>query len=152
MNRKVPMRPLCLLPLLLIAACNGGQGGNDPTSPAGGASAGAYAWIAEGELLRFTGTEPFWGGQVSGTTLRYETLENPKGTTITVRRFAGNNGLAFTGTLAGAAFDMAVTEAPCSDGMSDRAYPFTVTLTVGDEMRSGCGWTEARKFTGPEAP
>jgi uncharacterized membrane protein len=145
------MRPLCLLPLLLIAACNG-HGGSDPTSPAGGSSPRAYAGVGANEVLRFTGTEPFWGGQVSGSALQYETLENPDGTAVTVRRFAGNNGLAFTGTLDGAAFDMAVTEAPCSDGMSDRTYPFTVTLTVKGEMRSGCGWTDARKFTGPEAP
>jgi uncharacterized membrane protein len=145
------MRILTILPMLLLAACNGHGGANDPTS-ANGSKPHAYAGVGEGETLRFTGTEPFWGGSVTGTRLTYETPENPKGTTIEVRRFAGNNGLAFSGTLAGAGFDMAVAEAPCSDGMSDRTYPFTVSLKIGEEKRSGCGWTEKRRFTGPERP
>jgi uncharacterized membrane protein len=47
---------------------------------------------------------------------------------------------------------MMVTPLECSDGMSDRIYPFTVTLKIGDDLRSGCGWTERQRFTGPEAP
>ena len=145
------MRLLTILPLCLLAACNPQGGASDPTS-ANGTGANSYAGIGADETLRFTGTEPFWGGSVTGTALTYTTPENQAGRTIAVRRFAGNNGLAFTGTLEGAGFDMAVTEAPCSDGMSDRTYPFTVTLQIGAEKRAGCGWTERRGFTGPEAP
>jgi uncharacterized membrane protein len=141
---------LLVLPLLL-AACNGHDRARDPTG-AQGSKPNVYAGVGEGETLRFTGTEPFWGGSVTCSTLTYATPENPDGTTIPVRRFAGNNGLGFSGTLAGAAFHMAVADAPCSDGMSDRTYPFTVMLQIGDDQRSGCGWTEARKFTGPPMP
>ena len=102
------MRILTILPPLLLAACNGHGGADDPTS-ANGSKPHAYAGVGEGETLRFTGTEPFWGGSVTGARLTYETPEKPQGTTIEVRRFAGNNGLAFSGTLAGAGFDMAVT-------------------------------------------
>jgi uncharacterized membrane protein len=133
-----------LLPVMLLAACNHGTGANDATG-ANGAKPGAYAGLGERETLRFTGTEPFWGGSVTGTALTYTTPENPQGTAITVRRFAGNNGLAFTGTLGGAPFDMAVAEAACSDGMSDRRYRFTVTLKIADEVRRGCGCVEAKK-------
>ena len=145
------MRLFLALPLLLLAACNGHGGAADPTG-AQGTKPHAYAGIAETETLHFTGTEPFWGGSVTGTALTYTTPEQPAGTAITVHRFAGNNGLAFSGTLAAAAFDMAVTEAPCSDGMSDRTYPFTVSLQIGSDKRSGCGWTERRGFTGPAKP
>lgn len=146
------MRPFSMLPLLLLAACGSHGGVTDGGAPAGGSSTHAYAGIGEGETLRFTGTEPFWGGSVTGSELRYETPEKPDGTVIKVQRFAGNNGLAFTGMLDGGAFDMAVTESACSDGMSDRTYPFTVTLTVRGALRSGCAWTDARGFTGPESP
>ena len=145
------MRPLSLLPIVLLAACNSQGGAGDPTS-ANGTRANSYAGIGAEETLRFTGTEPFWGGSVTGTALTYTTPENQAGTTIVVRRFAGNNGIAFTGTLEGAGFDMAVTEAPCSDGMSDRTYPFTVTLQIGTEKREGCGWTARRGFTGAARP
>ena len=138
------MRTLSLVPLLLLAACNHGGAGSDATG-ANGTKPGNYAGLGAHETLRFTGTEPFWGGSVTGTALTYTTPENPQGTAIAVRRFAGNNGLSFTGTLNGAPFDMAVAEAACSDGMSDRAYRFTVTLRIAGEVRHGCGWIEAPK-------
>ena len=109
-----------------------------------------YDGIREDEVLRFTGTEPFWGGEVSGKTLKYTTPEDQDGTEIAVERFAGRGGLSFGGTLDGGKFEMVVTPLECSDGMSDRTYPFTVTLEVGEETRNGCGWTEAKPFQGGE--
>ena len=144
------MRLLLTLPLLLLAAC-GHDGASDPIG-ANGKRAQNYAGVGAGDTLRFTGTEPFWGGSVTGTALTYTTPEKPAGTAIAVTRFAGNNGLAFSGTLDGAVFDMAVTEAPCSDGMSDRSYPLTVSLQIGAEKRSGCAWTDKRTFTEPKRP
>ena len=163
-NEEFPMRlpaiviPALLMPVLpmpvlaLLAACNSHGGAGDATTPTGGSKAAIYAGVAPGDTLQFTGTEPFWGGSVKGEALTYQTPERPDGAVIAVRRFAGNNGLNFSGELDGRAFDMAVTEAACSDGMSDRSYPFTVTLQLGGELRNGCAWTDARKFTGPERP
>ena len=142
--------------VLLLAACQ--QGGADEAGDAvdarvpDAASTEAYDGIAEDETVRFSGTEPFWGGQVGGGSLTYSTPENQDGTTIAVERFAGRGGLSFTGALEGADLEMMVTPLECSDGMSDRIYPFTVTLKIGDDLRSGCGWTERQRFTGPEAP
>jgi uncharacterized membrane protein len=56
------------------------------------------------------------------------------------------------GELGGQDLEMMVTELGCSDGMSDRTYPFTVTLKIGDETRNGCGWTERQPFGGPAHP
>lgn len=112
----------------------------------------AYDAIGADETIRFTGTEPFWGGEVTGERLLYTTPENPDGAAIAVTRFAGNSGLGFSGTLDGARFDMTVTEGKCSDGMSDRTYPLTVTLLIKEEQRNGCAWTDARTFTGAANP
>lgn len=144
--------------LLLLAACQ--QGGADTASPGqtnGAAlpdadSTEAYDGIAEDETLRFSGTEPFWGGQVSGGSLTYSTPDNPDGSQIMVERFAGRGGLSFTGTLEGADFEMMVTPLACSDGMSDRTYPFTLTVQARGETLRGCGWSDGRRFTGPENP
>lgn len=111
-----------------------------------------FAAIGAEETISFVGTEPFWGGEVAAGKLTYSTPENQAGETISVRRFAGNNGLGFSGALGGAAFDMAVTPGACSDGMSDRSYPFTVTLTIGAEQRRGCAWTRRQPFTGDPQP
>lgn len=112
----------------------------------------AYAGVGAGETLHFTGTEPFWGGTATGTSLTYTTPEDPDGTAITVERFAGRGGLSLSGRLGAGDFVMTVTPGQCSDGMSDRSYPFTVTLKLGDDLRKGCGWTERQPFDGPQQP
>ena len=139
---------------LTLAGCqqSGAEAGGQATSSASDRSTEPYAGVNEGETIRFTGTEPFWGGEVTGDELRYTTPENQEGAVIAVERFAGNNGVAYSGVLNGSAFDMTVTPGQCSDGMSDRMYPFTVTLKIADETRGGCAWTDRMRFTGPENP
>jgi uncharacterized membrane protein len=157
--------PLVLLALpLALGACGSEPAGEDgaqtdrtaatqaPGDAPGNADTAPYSGIAPGETIHFTGTEPFWSGDVSGQTLTYSTPENIDGSTIQVERFAGRNGLSLSGQLEGAPFDMAVTPGECSDRMSDRTYPFTVTLEVGNEQRRGCAWSDSRPFSGPERP
>jgi len=148
---SITLRRAAPFALLLLTACNQG------TAPGAAGTAGdatsaraAFTAIRADEGLSFAGTEPFWGGSVSAGRLTYTTPENPAGQTIPVTRFAGNNGLNFSGTLGGQPFDLAVSKSPCSDGMSDRRYPFSVTLQVAGEMRSGCAWTARMPFTGAE--
>ena len=138
---------LALAAIATLAACSGGSDGA-PDAPA----TTNFAGIAEAENVHYTGTEPFWGGVAGGGMATYSTPENPDGTEFAVTRFAGNNGLGFSGTLDGAGFDLTITPGKCSDGMSDRTYPYTATLLVGGEQRQGCAWTESQPFTGPEAP
>lgn len=137
-------RNALLIVSLLLNACQSNDESERNTE--------AYSGIAAGETVYFGGTEPFWGGQVSDGQLTYTTPDNIDGTVLPVERFAGNSGISLSGTLDGAAFDMTVTEGECSDGMSDRTYPFTVTLRIGEDMRFGCAHTDARPFTGPENP
>lgn len=135
---------------LPLGACQAGpEGPNGTTRDTPG---DAFSAIEPEETVHFTGTEPFWGGEVVGASLTYSTPENVDGTTIAVERFAGNNGLGYSGTLEEQPFDMTVTPGECSDGMSDRTYPFTVTLRIGNGQRNGCAWTERMPFTGPKHP
>ena len=158
------MRPT-VLPLLaacaLLTACRSGDSEAPAAAEATEAEAAVpgdtaetapYSEIAEDEVLRFLGNEPFWGGEVSGKTLTYKTPEDQDGAVIAVERFAGRGGIAFSGLLDGADFEMTVTPLECSDGMSDRTYPFTVTLEIGEEQRSGCAWSEQHPFEGPANP
>jgi uncharacterized membrane protein len=140
---------------LMLAACQPSESDSASSAPAAvpdADSTEAYDGIRADETLRFSGTEPFWSGTVTGTSLTYTTPENPDGAAIAVERFAGRGGLSFSGMLDGAAFEMMVTPLACSDGMSDRIYPFTVTLKLGEELRNGCGWTDRQRFEGPERP
>ncbi|MXO66975.1 COG3650 family protein [Altericroceibacterium endophyticum] len=124
-----------------LSGCS--SGGPDGTVPGDQDDNQPFAQIAESEMLHVSGTEPFWGAQAKGTVLTYTTPEKPEGEAITIRRFAGRAGLTLSGNYHGETFDMMVTEGTCSDGMSDRTYPFTVTLRLGSELRDGCGWSDS---------
>ncbi|AIT80970.1 COG3650 family protein [Novosphingobium pentaromativorans] len=139
-------RRVLLLSPLILAACQPGAS-NVP-----GDSNDHQPWsgIGENEVVHFLGTEPFWGGQADGTRLTYTTPENQAGETISVSRFAGRGGLSFSGTLSGGEMTLAITPGECSDGMSDTAYPFGVTLRIGDEVRQGCAWTARNPRMGGE--
>ena len=134
------------LALFLLAACqSSGDGGEGGPSP-------AFDGIAPEETVHFTGTEPFWGGAVANGSALYTTPENIDGTSFPVERFAGLNGVSFSGTLEGTSFDLMVTPGECSDGMSDRSYSFVATLMLGEEKREGCAWTDSQPFEGEEMP
>ena len=144
-------RALSIISLaLLIAACQ--PNGGNASVPGDASDHAPFAGIAPDDTIHFTGTEPFWGGETTGERLTYSTPDDPQGTTIAVKRFAGRGGLSLSGAMNGQQFDLTVTTGQCSDGMSDRTYPFVVTLLIGGETRNGCAWTDAKGFTGPENP
>ncbi|MXO76072.1 hypothetical protein GRI40_12685 [Altererythrobacter aerius] len=146
------MRITVFLPIAaaLLASCNASP---QPGAGAGGALPGnaddnrPFDGITAEETFRFTGTEPFWGGSVAGKSLTYSTPENIDGISFPVERFAGRGGVSWSGVLEGKAFRMTATPGDCSDGMSDRTYPFTVTLMIGEEQRRGCGWTQRQPYS-----
>ena len=147
-DRFPAMRRFATIAALALAACqSGGESGAVDTS-----DPQPYSGIGADETVQFTGTEPFWGGEVSGGMLTYSTPDNQQGESIAVERFAGRNGVSWTGTLGDAPFTLAVTPGDCSDGMSDRAFPFAAMAEIGGETREGCAWTDAQPFTGPQHP
>lgn len=111
----------------------------------------AFDEISESEVITALGNEPFWNAVIEADTLTYSTPENIGGQVITVTRFSGNGGLGISGDLNGEPLNLAVTPGECSDTMSDRSYPFTVTLTIGAELRNGCAYTDIQMFTGEGA-
>jgi uncharacterized membrane protein len=139
---------------LMLCACHSGAGDTEGQAgvPGDTTDTRPYMGIAEHETLRFTGTEPFWSGKVAGGVLTYATPEQPDGDTIAVQRFAGRNGVSYSGTWDGKTFTLAATPGECSDGMSDRRYPFAVTVILGEETRHGCGWTGNKPFAEPQQP
>jgi uncharacterized membrane protein len=135
-----------LAALLLAAACTPAQ--TDGIDPQGK----PFDKVAPTETVTMLGTEPFWNIRVTGTTARYSNPDHPEGTAFPVERFAGNGGLSFTGSLAGAPVTATLTPGQCSDGMSDRSFPFVATIALGGETLKGCGYTDSQPFTGDGAP
>jgi uncharacterized membrane protein len=110
-----------------------------PNAPANSAAPAARPptgpFSASGYALN--GTEPFWGGTVTGTRVRYMTPENQFGSVVETTRTLGANEV-YRGSLGGRPFVLTLSRAACSDGMSDRSYQFTALLEVRGETRRGC--------------
>lgn len=136
--------------LLLVAGCGNNEGAGNANIPQGGDDGQPFDQIAPDATIYLTGTEPFWSGEVGGDSLTYIVPDNPDGTQIKVTRFAGRGGLSFSGEYQGADFLLALTPGECSDGMSDRAYPYIATLRIGDDVRAGCGWSDDKRPIDPK--
>lgn len=126
---------LCILPALLLAACG------DKTAPTATPKPTAATNTVSGLALRAIGTEPGWAAEVGAGAqpkislqLDYgqRKLEVAQATVIEESNgFAGD-------TNDGTAVSLTYKREQCSDGMSDRDYPASVTLQVGDQQYLGC--------------
>jgi len=137
--------PIVLAVSAIVAGCTSAGDNRAETAE-------AYDGIGPDEKITLSGTEPFWNMTVEGEVLTYTTPENLDGTTTSVTRFTGNNGLGFSGELEGKSLQIAITPGTCSDGMSDRDYPFTATIKLGDDTLFGCGFTASQPYSGDETP
>ncbi|MEP3050782.1 MAG: hypothetical protein ABJP48_13550 [Erythrobacter sp.] len=106
--------------------------------------------IGNDETLNLIGTEPFWSIVVEGDQLTFSTPSDIDGEIISVSRFNGNNGLGLSGTIGADALEIAVTPGDCNDGMSDRHFPFTATIKMGEEVLTGCGYSDSNPVQGDE--
>ena len=168
MIAKAPERPAApaifaaLLPLAVLAGCGqpAGQTSEEEAAaadPAPTASATPPTApppeqaSAPGDIesqipanFRALGTEPFWavttGGPGTAAGLRYSTPENIEGTEVTIEDERVQPAMRrLTGTMNGKDFSIELTVGQCSDGMSDRVYPFTARIVLDGESLSGCG-------------
>lgn len=138
--------------LMLIAAVALSLAGCAPSSDGIDPQGKTFDGIAPTEIIMLTGTEPFWAIQIKGDAATYSNPEHPEGFAFAVARFAGNNGLGFTGMLFEEPVTITITPGQCSDGMSDRAFPFVATVTLGEETLRGCGYTDTQPYTGDPTP
>ncbi len=140
------MRALLLASAVLLAACAGEEAstGTDPALSAGaGASAEAQA-AAFALPLRLVGAEPFWGGTIGEEAITLIGADRPELRFPTGERVVGGAGARWrTRSSDGRSLELTVLREPCSDGMSERRYPFQVTAVVDGETLRGCALTEA---------
>lgn len=137
----MPRYPMLAALMIGLAACAPAK--TDGIDPKGK----AFDAVAAEEAVNFVGTEPFWSLKVEGGEGLWSTPDNQPGTRFTIKRFPGNGGLGFTGTLDGKPFTATLTPGDCNDGMSDRSFPFVATIALGGETFEGCGYTTGQPFT-----
>jgi len=138
MNCRLP----ALAALLLASGCTPTQ--QDGVDPKGK----TFDAVRGDEAVTLTGTEPFWNLKIEGGEGVWTTPDNQPGTRFNVKRFPGNGGVGFTGTLDGKPLAATLTPGTCNDGISDRRFPFVATIALGGETFEGCGYTTGHPFTG----
>ncbi|MNH55789.1 hypothetical protein D3C73_75320 [compost metagenome] len=130
------MRLAILLAATALTACSQPAA---EKAPAATAETRTLAKVDLDQPLRVLGTEPFWAVEITPAGLTYSGVDRPE-------LKAANPGPALQGTVAvwttetEAKVPLVVTlmATDCSDGMSDRTYPLTARVEVGDESLTGC--------------
>lgn len=87
------------------------------------------------EPYKAVGTEPFWSVTIGSSTMRYESPNARPVTVAKPRPIIGFNGERYV--TRGLTVDIVHME--CNDGMSERTFHDTVTVTLGRRTLKGCG-------------
>jgi len=94
--------------------------------------------------LKCSGTEPFWSLVIKSKTAIYENMAEGLKAELTVSAQKEAKGLKpgnvrkFSLVGEGMSGDAVVQKQKCTDGMSDITYPYNITLSMGEEVFSGC--------------
>ena len=119
---------------LIFPACREGSPPPADSSAVPPPAAGAPS-VMTAEAVRALGTEPFWALDIDSTGLRFTTPQDTSG-----MRFPPNvpspiagDTLVWMAESERAAIHVRIWPTQCSDGMSDRVYPWTATVRVGME-------------------
>lgn len=102
--------------------------------------------------VRAVGTEPFWGVEITPDALVYTRLDQPD-------QRAPNRGVTVQGTVAtfttttnlNRPLNVSLIATECSDGMSDRTYPLTARVQIGDQTLTGCAASASALTAAPES-
>ena len=127
---------LCAVSAVTLTACSQPAAEKAPAAPA---EARTLAKVDLDQPLRVLGTEPFWAVEITPAGLTYSGVDRPE-------QKAANPGPALQGTVATWTAEteakiplvVTLTATDCSDGMSDRTYPLTARVEIGDETLTGC--------------
>jgi uncharacterized membrane protein len=90
--------------------------------------------------LAGVGTEPFWDVGIDRGWFRYSSAGDDKPRAARVTRRETNNALRFAGRLGEWPMRAVIRRSRCSDGMSERIYPYSLTLTLDGRTLEGCAY------------
>ncbi|MGH9203375.1 MAG: COG3650 family protein [Vicinamibacterales bacterium] len=92
--------------------------------------------------IRALGTEPFWALDIDSASLRFTTPDDQRGIHFPpIAPSVAGDTVAWVGETERAAFDVRIWREQCSDGMSDRVYPYSARVRVDGTTYKGCADT-----------
>jgi uncharacterized membrane protein len=102
------------------------------------------------EPFRALGTEPFWALDVDSTGLRFLTPDDTSGIRFPpIAPVVAADTVVWSGQTERAAIEVRIWPEKCSDGMSDREYPYAARVTISGTTYSGCA--DRRRAIAPTA-
>ena len=88
------------------------------------------------------GTEPFWAVELTGSEMVYSGADRPEQRAPQGQpTMQGTMAIWEATTGAGEPLKVTLMATDCSDGMSDRTWPLTAMVQIGDETLMGCAAT-----------
>ncbi len=159
MSRTILLRCLLCAPLIAVALLSGcghrtskaPDGASTVDSTAARDPAGA---TKPDSALVALGNEPFWNVRITSREILYRDPEHQDGyrfpPVAPVEEGDARVYRARRDILADdpgpRTLELRIRQGACSDGMSDRQYPMTAALKIGDRTLTGCAWYR------PDAP
>lgn len=137
------MRPVfAALAVLVLAACTPAEEPAPP--PEEPRPAPVLGGVDLAQPVRALGTEPFWSVELTGTEMVYTAPDTPEQRAPQPDPLAqGTTATWEAETADGTALSVTLIATECSDGMSDRTYPLTAMVKVGDRELTGCAASTA---------
>jgi uncharacterized membrane protein len=145
---------------LIVVALLSGCGHRTPRAPDGTSTVDSTAGRDSARVskpdsaLVALGNEPFWNVRITSSEILYRDPEHQDGyrfpSVIPVEE--GDARVYRTRREIPAddpgprTLELGIRQGMCSDGMSDRQYPMTAALKIGDKTLTGCAWYR------PDAP
>jgi uncharacterized membrane protein len=125
--------------LLLLSGVACTEGAPRTPDSAIGAPVDSVTAAIMSEPLRALGTEPFWALDVDTSGLKFTTPEDTSGARYrsTAPTIIGDT-VVWSGQRDSAMIDARVWPEKCSDGMSDREYPYAARVSVAGTAYRGC--------------
>jgi uncharacterized membrane protein len=102
--------------------------------------------------LRVLGTEPFWAIDIADQDLVLTRPDVADVTASVASPIVTGTTAVYTGTTdSGQTVVLTLIATECSDGMSDRLYPLTARVELGEETLNGCATTPEALAQAPAA-
>jgi uncharacterized membrane protein len=138
---------------LILSACSQAEEPAAPP-PAAPEPAPVLGGVDLTDPVRALGTEPFWSVELTGTEMVYTTPEPPEQRAPQPKAVVQGTTAIFEGrTGAGTPLSVTLVATECSDGMSDRTYPLTAMVKIGETSLNGCAASSAAIMsTGESGP
>ena len=140
---------LLAVPFVFLAACSQG----DTRKAASTVEAPAPSLLGGVDLnqpMRALGTEPFWSVAITRDAMVYTGIDRDEKRAANPQPVVQGTTAVYTAaTSDGSAMVVTLIATECSDGMSDRIYPLTAKVELGEISLSGCAASQAFIDTQP---